>query len=68
MTGGAGDQHLVFDAEIVDGLVYAWRARRELGLPAVHRARIAARIHRAARCALLALADDPPATRSTGTR
>ena len=28
-----GNQHLVFDAEIVDGLTYAWRARRQLGLP-----------------------------------
>ena len=26
MTGGSGCQHLVFDAEIVDGLVYAWIA------------------------------------------
>jgi hypothetical protein len=29
----AGAQHLVFDAEVVDGLVYAWRAREQLGLP-----------------------------------
>jgi hypothetical protein len=28
-----GGQHLVFDAEVVDGLVYAWRAREQLGLP-----------------------------------
>jgi hypothetical protein len=33
MAGGNSIQHLVFDAEIVDGLVYAYRARRELGLP-----------------------------------
>jgi len=26
-------QHLVFDAEVVDGLVYAWQAREQLGLP-----------------------------------
>ncbi len=30
---GRGSQHLVFDAEVVDGLVYAYRARRELQLP-----------------------------------
>ena len=28
------DQHLVYDAEVVDGLVAAWRARRALALPA----------------------------------
>src|SRR4051794_23869137 len=26
-------QHLVFDAEVVDGLVYAWQAREPIGLP-----------------------------------
>src|SRR3954452_16436958 len=30
---GRGSQHLVFDAEVVDGLVYAYRARKELQLP-----------------------------------
>jgi hypothetical protein len=30
---GTGNQHEVFDAEIVDGLVAAWRARRVLRLP-----------------------------------
>jgi hypothetical protein len=30
---GEGQQHLVFDAEVVDGLVYAWRARKQLDLP-----------------------------------
>ena len=30
---GRGFQHLVFDAEVVDGLVYAYRARNELQLP-----------------------------------
>lgn len=34
MTDPQGTQHLVFDAEVIDGLVYAWRARRELDLPA----------------------------------
>jgi hypothetical protein len=33
MSDLRGAQHLVFDAEVVDGLVYAYRARRELGLP-----------------------------------
>jgi hypothetical protein len=32
MTSGGG-QHLVFDAEVVDGLVYAYRARAALDLP-----------------------------------
>src|SRR4051794_3259298 len=31
---GRGYQHLVFDAEVVDGLVYAYRARGALSLPA----------------------------------
>jgi hypothetical protein len=31
-TGG-WQQHLVIDAEVVDGLTYAYRARRALGLP-----------------------------------
>jgi hypothetical protein len=30
---GHGRQHLVFDAEVVDGLVYAYRARQALQLP-----------------------------------
>jgi hypothetical protein len=30
---GRGNQHLVFDAEVVDGLVYAYRAREALQLP-----------------------------------
>ncbi|RKQ86701.1 hypothetical protein C8N24_4716 [Solirubrobacter pauli] len=30
---GKGFQHLVFDAEVVDGLVYAYRAREALQLP-----------------------------------
>ena len=31
-TNDAG-QHLVYDAEIVDGLVHAWKARKALELP-----------------------------------
>ena len=33
MTRARGGQHLVFDAEVVDGLVYAYRAREALQLP-----------------------------------
>jgi hypothetical protein len=33
MHSASAGQHLVFDAEVVDGLVYAYRARRELDLP-----------------------------------
>ncbi len=33
MDSARASQHLVFDAEVVDGLVAAWRARRELDLP-----------------------------------
>ena len=49
MTSSAAGQHLVYDAEIVDGLVHAWRARRELGLSEQLSAAIADRIHRVAR-------------------
>ncbi len=42
---GAG-QHLVYDAEVVDGLVAAWRARRELDLPPATVAAIEDRIGR----------------------
>ena len=51
MSNPEGDQHLVFDAEVVDGLVHAYRARRALGLPdaTVHKVRSA--IHRTARSA-----------------
>jgi hypothetical protein len=41
-------QHLVFDAEIIDGLVHAWKARRALGLPDELAGLIADRIHRVA--------------------
>jgi hypothetical protein len=34
MDTTSAEQHLVFDAEVVDGLVAAWRARRALALPA----------------------------------
>ena len=40
------DQHLVYDAEVVDGLVAAWRARRALDLPASTVAAIEDRIGR----------------------
>src|SRR6478609_5479396 len=33
MTEKTGGQHLVFDAEVVDGLTYAYRARDALQLP-----------------------------------
>ena len=49
MDPGDLNQHLVIDAEVVDGLTYAWRARRELALPAATSALIADRIHRVAR-------------------
>ncbi len=43
------NQHLVYDAEIVDGLVHAWKARRALDLPDATARMIADRIHRVAR-------------------
>ncbi len=46
---GRGSQHLVFDAEVVDGLVYAYRARRELGLPDATVAKLRDAISRTAR-------------------
>ena len=48
MTSDGGNQHLVYDAEIVDGLVHAWTARRELGLSDELAGAIADRIHRVA--------------------
>src|SRR3954452_11619261 len=45
---GHGFQHLVFDAEVVDGLVYAYRARDQLQLPATTVSRIRDAIHRTA--------------------
>ena len=49
MEPGDRNQHLVIDAEIVDGLTHAWLARRELGLSAGTARLIADRIHRVAR-------------------
>ena len=48
MGNAEAGQHLVFDAEIVDGLVHAWKARRALGLSKETAAKIADRIHRVA--------------------
>jgi len=48
MLSSNANQHLVFDAEIVDGLVHAWKARRALGLSAETAGLIADRIHRVA--------------------
>ena len=42
------NQHLVVDSEVIDGLRYAWLARRELGLSTAQAAAIADRIHRTA--------------------
>src|SRR5215207_8873434 len=42
------NQHLVVDSEVVDGLRYAWMARRELGLSDKQSRAIADRIHRTA--------------------
>ncbi|CAA9465108.1 MAG: hypothetical protein AVDCRST_MAG65-202, partial [uncultured Solirubrobacteraceae bacterium] len=41
-----GSQHLVFDADVVDGLLHAWRAREALGLPPETVALIVDRISR----------------------
>ncbi len=51
MTSGRGGQHLVFDAEVVDGLVYAYRARDALQLPPSTVAKIRSAIHRTAHSA-----------------
>src|SRR5215217_7772254 len=48
MTSRHSNQHLVIDSAIVDGLKYAWLARRQLGLSRRLGARIADRIHRTA--------------------
>jgi hypothetical protein len=42
------NQHLVVDSEVIDGLRYAWLARRELGLSTAQASAIADRIHRTA--------------------
>ena len=49
MSSSEANQHLVYDAEIVDGLVHAWKARRALDLPDATARMIADRIHRVAR-------------------
>jgi hypothetical protein len=48
MLSSGANQHLVYDAEIVDGLVHAWKARRALGLSDELGTAIADRIHRVA--------------------
>jgi hypothetical protein len=48
MTSSNGGQHLVFDAEVVDGLVYAYRARQALQLPDSTVEKIRSAIHRTA--------------------
>jgi hypothetical protein len=57
----------VFDAEVVDGLVYAYRARRELELPDATVRAIRSAIHRTARGAFWRYRRCG-STRSTGTR
>jgi len=51
-TSAMGDanagQHVMYDAQIVDGLVHAWKARKALGLSDDLAAKIADRIHRVA--------------------
>src|SRR5215208_1880352 len=48
MDHSRADQHVMIDAEVVDGLTYAWRARRQLGLGDAQADRMAAVIHRVA--------------------
>ncbi len=48
MTDAGAPQHLVFDAEVIDGLAVAYRARRALDLPPETARRIRAAIHRTA--------------------
>jgi hypothetical protein len=48
MYSSDAGQHLVYDAQIVDGLVHAWKARRALDLPKETSQMIADRIHRVA--------------------
>ena len=49
MYSADAGQHVMYDAEIVDGLVHAWKARKALGLSDELAARIADHIHRVAR-------------------
>ncbi len=60
MTSRAGGQHLVFDAEVVDGLVYAYRAREALNLPGRDRDQDPRRDPSHRPRLVLALPDDPP--------
>jgi hypothetical protein len=48
VTDTSGFQHVVVDAEVIDGLRHAWLARRELGLSEALADAIADRIHRTA--------------------
>jgi hypothetical protein len=48
MTALRSGQHVMVDAEVVDGLVHAWLARRELGLSPASARMVARRIHRVA--------------------
>ena len=48
VRGFRGLQHLVVDSEVIDGLRYAYLARRELGLPRRQAAAIRDRVHRTA--------------------
>ena len=50
MHNDQAPQHVMIDAQIVDALVHAWQARRELGLPARTVRLIRDRIHRVAHC------------------
>jgi hypothetical protein len=49
MYSATAGQHVMYDAQIVDGLVHAWKARKALGLSDELAAEIADRIHRVAR-------------------
>jgi hypothetical protein len=51
MYDAEAPQHVMFDAQIADALVHAWKARHELRLPARTARLIADRIHRVARTA-----------------
>ena len=59
MYDAGAPQHVMIDAQIVDALVHAWQARRELGLPARTVRLIRDRIHRRGALLVLALAAAP---------
>jgi hypothetical protein len=48
MDRAKATQHVMIDAEVVDGLTHAWLARRAIGLSAADARRIAGAIHRVA--------------------